>query len=144
MTAQIDLANFEPVHVVLTGDYVRNLGFDQQEMLARTGVSGYPKEDEGYQVRMMVGMLETFKKNDWQVWGAYKRLESDAVLDAFTDSDFHLGGTNAKGWILGANYGVDKNAWVTARYFTASQASSFSTSGQLDIDVLMLDLNAKF
>ena len=28
---------------------------------------------------------------------------ADAVLDAFTDSDFHLGGTDAKGYYLGGN-----------------------------------------
>ncbi|HEY3300736.1 MAG TPA: putative porin [Methylophilaceae bacterium] len=144
LTGQIDLSNFEPVHVILTGDYVNNIGFDQQEMLRRTG-NLYEKENQGYQVRLAVGMPNTYKKNDWQVWGAYKRLEADSVLDGFTDSDFHLGGTDAKGWILGASYGLDKNAWMTARWFSSEAVSGLSKNQlPLSIDVLMLDLNAKF
>jgi hypothetical protein len=139
LTAQVDLATFNPVHVVLTGDYVRNIGFDQSEMLARTG-NTYNKENQGYQIKLSVGMPEVVKANDWQVFGAFKRLEADAVLDAFTDSDFHLGGTDAKGWILGANYGLDKNTWLTARWFSADEISGLP----LAIDVLLVDLNAKF
>lgn len=80
------------------------------------------------------------KKGDWQVYGAYKRLGSDAVVDAYTDSDFHLGGTDAKGWILGGNYGLDKNAWLSVRWLSANEITGLP----LAIDVLMLDLNAKF
>ena len=85
-------------------------------------------------------MPKVVNAHDWEIFGAYKRLESDSVLDAFTDSDFHLGGTDAKGWILGASYGIDKNAWVTGRWFSADQISGLP----LGIDVLMLDFNAKF
>lgn len=144
ITGQVDIANFEPVHVVLLADYVKNLGVDLQEIASRTNTIFASKEDEAYQLRLTVGMLDTLKRNDWQVWGGYKRLEADSVLDGFTDSDFHLGGTNTKGWLLGVNYGVDKNTWVSARYYTADQLANFGLVGRLGIDVLMLDLNAKF
>jgi hypothetical protein len=139
LTGQIDLASFNPVHVVLTGDYVRNIGFNQSEILARTG-NTYEKENVGYQVSLNVGMPKVEKRHDWQVFGAYKRIEADAVLDAVTDSDFHLGGTNTKGWILGGSYGLDKNTWLTARWFSADEISGLP----LAIDVLLVDLNAKF
>jgi len=139
LTAQVDLAAFNPVHVILTGDYVRNLGFNQSKIQTRTG-NTYDKENQGYQVKLTVGMPEVVKAHDWQVFGAYKRLEADAVLDAFTDSDFHLGGTDAKGWMLGGSYGLDKNTWLTGRWFSADEISGLP----LAIDVLMLDLNAKF
>lgn len=139
MTAQVDWAAFNPVHVILTADYVRNIGFDQKEILARTG-NLYDKENQGYQVSLAVGMPKLAKRNDWQIFGAYKRIEADAVLDAFTDSDFHLGGTDTKGWIVGASYGVDKNAWLTARWFSADEISGLPFSS----DVLLIDLNAKF
>ena len=71
---------------------------------------------------------------------AYKRLEADSVLDAFTDSNFHLGGTDAKGWLVGGNYAIDKNAWVSARYFSADTISGIP----LSIDVLLIDFIAKF
>ena len=42
----------------------------------------------------------------------YRYLERDAVLDAFTDSDFHLGGTDAKGYQLGFDLGLSRGAWL--------------------------------
>lgn len=139
LTGQIDLAMFNPVHVILMGDYVRNIGFDANDILLRTG-NTYMKENHGHQIKLTVGMSETVKKSDWQVFGAYKRLEADAVLDAYTDSDFHLGGTDTKGWILGGSYGLAKNTSLGMRWFSANEISG----APLAIDVLMLDLNAKF
>ena len=143
----MDLLTFDPAHVTLTGDYVQNIGFDSNEIAKRTGVSNFKKENQGYQLRLDVGSNSfngpasvEIKPNDWQVSLGYKRIEADAVLDGFTDSDFHLGGTDTKGWLLGANYGVDKNAWLSARYFSADSI----TGKPLAIDVLLLDFNAKF
>jgi len=143
LTGQVDVATFSPVHVVLTGDYVKNIGFDKNEILRRTGTS--PKEEtDGYQVRLSVGMPETDAKGKWQVYGAYKYLEADAVLDSFTDSAFYLRGTNAKGWLLGGSYGIDKNTWVSARMYSADEISPRGNLDPLSIDVFMLDLDTKF
>ena len=153
LTGQIDIANFNPAHIIITGDYVRNIGFDAQEIASRTGLpatrtGGIGKQVNGYQVKLAIGMPTTYKANDWQAFAGYKYLEADAVVDAYTDSDFHLGGTNAKGWIVGASYGLDKNSWLTARWFSADEISPRNYLGvaiaPLAIDVLMLDLNAKF
>ena len=155
ITGQVDIATFNPVHVMLTGDYVRNIGFDEQEIATRTGLAarftgGIGKQVNGYQVKLALGMPTTYRANDWQAFAGYKYLEADAVLDAYTDSDFYLGGTNAKGWILGASYGIDKNTWLTARWFSADEISPRADSQTgvtlppVAIDVLMLDLNAKF
>jgi len=142
LTGQIDLATFDPVHIILTGDYVNNIGFDSNDFAKKTSLAlgSFKKENQGYQVKLSVGTAKVVNANDWEVFGAYKRLEADAVLDAFTDSDFHLGGTNAKGWIVGASYGIDKNAWLTGRWISTDQITGLP----LGIDVLMLDLNAKF
>ncbi len=149
VTGQIDVATFDPVHIILTGDYVKNIGFDKSEITKRTGTA--PKEEtDAYQLKLAVGMPTTYQAGQWQVFGAYKRLEADSVLDSFTDSDFYLGGTNAKGWLLGGSYGIDKNTWLTARWFSADEITPRSTSiggtplSPLSIDVLMLDLNTKF
>lgn len=148
-TGQVDLATFDPVHIILTGDYVRNIGFDSQEIAARTGLTldrtgEIGKQVNGYQLKLAIGMPNTYKGGDWQAFAGYKRLEADAVLDSYTDSDFYLGGTNAKGWIVGASYGVDKNAWLTARWFSADEISPRAGLTPLSVDVLMLDLNTKF
>lgn len=148
LTGQVDIAAFDPVHIILTGDYVKNIGFDSSEIRKRTGIISalMPKEQtDAYQLKLAVGMPNTYKAGDWQAFAAYKRLEADSVIDGFTDSDFYLGGTNAKGWIVGASYGLDDNAWLTARWFSADEITpKISTIDPLSIDVLMLDLNTKF
>ena len=80
------------------------------------------------------------RNGEWQAYFGYRHLERDAVLDAFTDSDFHLGGTDAKGYFIGGNYGLNKNASVGLRYLSADQIDG----PPLAIDVLQVDLNAKF
>jgi len=139
LTGSLDIASFNPVHVVLTGDYVKNIGFSESEVNALNPI-GPVGGDTAWMAMLKVGMPDTYKSNDWNVFGAYKRLESNSVLDAYTDSDFHLGGTNAKGWLVGANYGLDKNTWLTARWFSADTI----VGEKYSVDVLMLDLNAKF
>ena len=147
LTGEVDVASFDPVHVILTGDYVRNIGYDKSEIAERTGLISalLPKEDvDAYQLKLAVGMPDMKKGKDWQAYIAYKYLGADSVLDGFTDSDFYLGGTNAKGWVLGGSYGLDKNAWITARWFSAEEIAPRGSLEPLSIDVLMLDLNTKF
>jgi len=139
LTASADIAAFNPVHVVLSGDYVKNIGFKASEVQALNPVSPIGG-NTGWMAKLLVGMPETTHMGDWNVSGAYKHLETNAVLDAFADSDFHLGGTNAKGWIVGGNYGLDKNTWLNVRWFSADEIVGVP----LAIDVLMLDFNAKF
>ena len=45
--------------------------------------------------------LEKF--GDWQAAVGYRYVESDAVVDGFTDSDFGGGGTNVQGFTIGGN-----------------------------------------
>ena len=151
LTASWDMAVFDPVHVVLTGDFVKNVGYDQEEILRRTGFNIEPKTS-GYQVKLAVGAPAMKRRADWQFIMAYKYLERDAVLDAFTDSDFHLGGTDAQGWILGGSYGLGANTWLSLRWLSANEIDGPFIEGTPDplttlplaIDVLQIDINAKF
>ncbi|TAN50265.1 MAG: hypothetical protein EPN21_09325 [Methylococcaceae bacterium] len=148
--ASYDYAGFGDKHVILTGEYTKNMGFDQKAMFRRSGVN-FSDQTNAYQVRLQVGhspasdgggdSLGTgLNSHDWNVSVAYKYLEADAVLDAFTDSDFHLGGTNAKGWVLRGSYGLTKNAWLGVHYF-----SSDSLQGPpLAVDSLYADVNVNF
>ncbi|QDC44676.1 putative porin [Methylophilus medardicus] len=138
-TGEVDLAVFDPVHVILHGAYVQNIGFDQNEISRRTG-NIYKKENEGYELSMMVGQPIIKKLHDWQVFGGYRRLEADAMLDGFTDSNFRLGGTDAKGFYVGAQYGVGKNAWLSSRYVSADEISGLPFS----IDTFFVDFNGRF
>lgn len=141
LTGSLDLAHFDPVHVILTGDFVKNIGFNRAEILTRTTLDLQPK-NIGWQARVAVGIPVIKDSEDWQVFLGYRRLDRDAVLDAFTDSDFHLGGTDAKGYFIGGMYGIDKNTWLAARWMSANEVHA--TSLPLAIDVLQVDLNAKF
>lgn len=139
ITGIFDIATFGRARVTLTGDYVKNIGFDKNKILQRSGLV-VGSRDQGYLGKLTVGMPEVKERNDWQVFGAYRNLEGDAVPDAFTDSDFHMGGTNTKGWILGGNYGLEHNTWLTLRYLAADEIDG----PPLAIDVLQLDLNTRF
>lgn len=139
LTTQLDFAAGTGKRVVLTGDYVRNIGFDRAAVSERMGEDVAP-ETTGYQLRAAYGTAEVKSTHDWQVYFAYKRLERDAVLDAYTDGDFRLGGTDAKGYILGGSYGFGKNTAVSLRYFSGDAISG----PQLAIDVVQLDLNVRF
>lgn len=143
---EFDLVVGSGVHVVLAGDYVRNLGYDRNRVLARVPVNNYGSGGDyaggqnGYAAQLLVGYpkLEAFAQ--WNLLGGYRRIETDAVADAFTDSDFHLGGTNAKGYYIGGGFGITRNAWFGARWLSATEV----TGAPLAIDVLQVDFNARF
>ncbi|MEM8309982.1 putative porin, partial [Morganella morganii] len=67
-------------------------------------------------------------------------IQPDALPDGFNDSTFHLGGTNAKGYILGASYGFDKRVYGTARWLSSDEVYGAPFS----IDVLQLEVNTRF
>jgi len=90
----------------------------------------------------MVGYLKTLALGDWNLALSYRRLEADAVMDAFTDSDFHTGGTDCEGWILSGQLGLYKNLWLKARWLSANEI--IEENGQLAIDTLQVDLNVAF
>lgn len=139
ITGSLDVGNWHPTHVVLIADYVKNLGFNQNDVSARTG-DIVKKETDGYQLGFTVGYPAVQNFAEWKVLLFYKYLESDALMDAYTDQDFHLGGTNAKGWIIGGDFGLTKNVWLSTRWFTANEI----TGPPLAIDVFHFNVNAKF
>jgi hypothetical protein len=139
ITAMVDVGIFEPIHVVFLADYVENLGYDDDAIFERTGVH-VEEHTSGYQYGIAVGYPTVQDRWDWRLSLYYKYLEADAVLDAFTDSDFHGGGTNAKGWILGGDLGVYKNTWLATRWLSTTEIGG----PPFTIDTLQIDLNVKF
>lgn len=139
VTGAYDLARFAPTHVIVSAEYARNIGFDRSEILQRTG-SDIEEKNEAYGINLTVGWPIMAKRRDWQVFASWKHLERDAVLDAFTDSDFHLGGTDAEGWIIGGRYGIAEDTWVGVRWLTTDAIDG----PPLGIDTLQLDVNSTF
>lgn len=152
LTAVLDVAVFDPVHVILTGDYVYNLAFDREEIQRRAGFALKDGKNFGYHLRAQVGYPKVENRHQWNAYLSYRYLGSDAVLDAFTDSDFGLGGTNTKGYIVGLNYGIDRNFWIGTRWMSSDPVDSFApntgasstTTANYSVDTLMVDFNAKF
>jgi hypothetical protein len=91
-------------------------------------------------IRGEFGHLKIEKRWDWNVMLAYKYLETDSTLDSINDSDFHLGGTNAKGYILTGSLGVAKKTFVSLRWFSSEVISGPKDSN----NVFQLDLQSSF
>ncbi len=140
VTSQLDYDYWFPFHIVLTADYVKNIGFDSSEVARMMNLSSYPEEVEGYRFSLLLGYPTPRAFGEWNASVTYKYLEGDAVFDAFTDSDFHLGGTNAKGWVLQWQYGLTDRMWITGRWISSDEIRSVPIS----IDKFFLDFNASF
>ena len=55
--------------------------------------------------------------HSWSVRYEYRDVGRDAVVGAFSDSDFGGGGTNSKGHVLGADFMLLKNTRLAVTYF---------------------------
>lgn len=142
----------------IQADYVRNMAYHAKDALTRyanglgtpvnnydngtsaTETGPYKSGPVGWLVRGILGNPNPMAANDWNVTFGYKYLQPDAVLDGLTDVNFHLGGTNAKGFIVTADYGIATRTWLSARYFNAKQVYG----PPLSIDVVQLEINTKF
>jgi hypothetical protein len=80
------------------------------------------------------------KRGDWAVGLGYRHVESDAVVDGFTDSVFGNGGTNMEGYTLNAAMALSKRTWLRLAYMSASQIAG----PPLKTDVILIDFTAKF
>lgn len=147
-----DLSLFSPIHARLSADYAKNIGFDSNKIYAATGQK-ISDQTTGWQVKFDLGWPRVDMPGNWNVFAAYKYLERDAVLDAYTDSDFRLGGTNVKGWWFGGHYGLMKNVWLTGRWmsgdaiampYNAIAINPALSQNKFSVDVLQLDLNTRF
>lgn len=148
VTAALDMPNVLPQPLRITGDFVKNLGFDRASIASRTGSALPDGKDYGFMARVQLGKAQVAKRGDWNVSLAYRYLGSDAVLDAFTNSDFGLGGTNNKGFILGMNYGLYDNTVLSLRWLSANPIDSYAPGSaaptRLSVDTVQLELSTRF
>lgn len=139
LTGTLDVPLAWSKHALITADFVKNLGYDRAAVSARVGTDVMPKT-VGWLMRVGFGNAEVSHAGDWQVFSGYKHVERDAVLDAFTDSDFRLGGTDAKGYTIGGSYGLGRDTAATFRLMSADSISG----APLSADVMQLDLAVRF
>lgn len=148
-SGRMDLNYWEPVQVSLLGEYVKNLAFNRAAINSVAvnnrsggGSGGFAGGDTAWYMGVNVGKPYTLfnERGDWNMGVGYRYVESDAVVDGFTDSNFGGGGTNMKGYTLSAAMALSKATAIRLSYMTASQIAGPT----LRSDVVMFDLTAKF
>jgi Putative porin len=150
---RFDYLRFSPFIISLTGEWVKNTAFDK----GSTGniavnnrgatdddlsdsIGAYGGGDTAWTIQLQAGSETLAKRWDWNIFGGYRYVESDAVIDGFTESDFGGGGTNLKGWLIGGNLSVADNVWLTVRYMSAENIAGPPFAQ----DVIQFDINARF
>ena len=93
-----------------------------------------------YQSELSFGSNLMNHTGTWRGFVGYRYLQRDAVIDAFTDQDYHLGGTDTKGYYIGTDFNFTRRTWVRVRY------TSFDAidGPPLAIDTWQVDVNARF
>jgi hypothetical protein len=128
-----------PYTLAATLDAVRNFGFHAAAVEANTGYYVSPRT-KGYQGEVSFGNPTVLTAGAWRVLVGYRYLQRDAVLDGYTDSDFHFGGTNAQGYYLTGDLGIANRVWMRLRYLSANEIDGPT----YDVDTLQLDMNTRF
>ncbi|MNU99802.1 hypothetical protein D3C71_899490 [compost metagenome] len=123
---QLDFSNL-PVPLSLYGQYVNNADASNDQ---DTGwLAGVKTKLYGFGV-------------DYN----YRDVQRNAVVGAFTDSDFANGFTGSRGSKLKVSYELDKNFTLGATYYmaTSDQTNANIKKTDSDINTLQLDAEAKF
>ena len=102
----------------------------------------------GAGVRATFGAQQVRNQGEWQVSMGYRWLGSDAVPDAFVDSDLGLGGTNVRGVTASVLYGVSRHTQLGLRVLSGRTISSPTVQPGLkdhySVFTMQADLNVRF
>ena len=150
LTAQANFGYFAPVYVTLTGDIVKNLAYDEDEIFRRIG-RRVSERSLGYMFRFDVGHPDVLEWGQWRVFGMYKYLQRDAVVDGFAESNFLGGGTNGEGFMVGALIGLTHRTHAQLRYWSVDNIDGFNENLQvnpddtsLGVDIIQFDIQTLF
>ncbi len=151
VTARLDYNGFEPLQVSLTGEYIKNLAFNRADIESKavnnrgavtaTNANGaYAGGDTAWYLGIRGGHPVLQKRGNWQAGINYRHIESDSVIDAFSDSDFGQGGTNQKGYVIFGTYATSARTSLTLRWMSASEIAG----PPLKSDIFFIDFSGKF
>jgi hypothetical protein len=151
--AALNYDHFAPFRVSLTGEFVKNLGFDASSIgevavnnrapnTASGGLGGFAGGDTAWLVALSAGSAALEKFGDWNVDIGYRYLESDSVVDGFNDPSFGtpLSGTNLKGFTIGGSFALGHRVSLGLRWMSANSI----IGPPFKSDVLQLDLYGSF
>ena len=150
-TGSLHYSHFDPIHVWLTGEYIRNTAFNWNSSNSVAVNNRGPNFEDGspgnfdggdtaWMINLKVGHAALEKRWDWNAGINYRFIESDAVVDGFNDSDFGLGGTNLKGYSIYGNLAITPRVYLGLRWLSADEVSG----PKFGSDILQVDFNAKF
>jgi hypothetical protein len=151
---RLNILTYDPIDVAVEGEFIKNLSYNRAAILEHGptlipqagpvnnfGNNGvYQGGDTGYMMKVTLGQFDIKNKWDWNVFLSYRYLQTDATLDAIADADFHQGGTNAQGYIIGGDLGIARNTWLQVRWLSAEAVSG----PHYGTDTLYVDLNTRF
>ena len=147
LSGRLDYNGLEPVQVSLAGEWVNNLAFHRGAIrrkavnnLGARGAGDFVGGNNGWNFDFKLGTAALAQRGDWSVSLGYRYLESDAVVDGFTDSDFGNGGTNLEGFTLGGAYALSRRTWIGLRWMSTNSIAG----PRYKNDILQFDFNGKF
>ncbi len=151
LTGQLNFTRFEPFNAVLYGEYVKNLAFNRSEIDAVAinnrganssggALGSFAGGDTAWVVGLKLGHAALEKRWDWNVVLDYRYVESDAVVDGFTDSDFGGGGTNLKGYSITGSVALSKRIAFGIRWLSADSIDG----PRFRNDTIQFDINGRF
>ena len=121
---QVDIANL-PLPLSLYGQYVHNAATDSDQ-------------DDAW----LVGFKS--KLDAFSLDYNYRDVQRNAVVWAFTDSDFANGTTGSRGHKVKLGYEIDKNFGVGVTYYLTKADYATTTQKDANTNTLQLDVEAKF
>ncbi len=151
LTGRFELRAAPEWSLALDAEAVRNLGFSKNRIAdlavnnrSTCDSSGtscpFAGGNRGLLARIAIGSPTMSKRWSWSASFAYRYLESDAVVDAFNDADFGLGGTNLKGVTLRAALAVADDVVASVRWLSADAIAG----PPYGVDVLQVDVSARY
>jgi polyhydroxyalkanoate synthesis regulator phasin len=94
-----------------------------------------PKDDNnGFAVGLKFGDSKISDWGNWQLQYLFRRLERDAWLDIFPDSDAFGGRTDVKGHEVVLKYGLGKNTSIGIDWYSMSRIQGSGTNNIVQVD----------
>ncbi len=150
LTGKLEYDAYDPYRLSLVGELTKNIAFDSAAVggsavnnrgaASGSGVGEFEGGDTAWLLAFQFGKPALQSFGDWQAAFGYRYVESDAVVDGFTDSDFGGGGTNVEGFTLGGNFALTSALRLGLRWMSSDEIAG----PPLSSDVLLFDINAKF
>lgn len=160
LSAAYNHQGFEGLNIRISADFINNTAFSQADIRRRAQPGAnidLAKKTHAWQARAQIGSTKQELLGDWSAYLGWRRFERDAWVDAFTDTTWHLGGTNYVGWTLGGAYYVGPRTSLGARVtstrnLTDGRTETLSGGAEVPnlssirqrVDVLQVELNSRF